>query len=60
MNTKTMTEFAVKVRCGGRTYTEAVYTIDSETAWGHAIRIEAQYEHDYGYKARVIGVKEVR
>ena len=60
MNTNTMTEFAVKVRCDGRTYTEAVYTIDAETAWGHAARIEAAYQRDYGYKARVLSVKEVK
>ena len=53
-------EFIVKVRCDGRTYSESVITLDAETAWGHAARIEQQYETDYGYKARVIGVKEVR
>ena len=52
--------FIVKVRCGGRTYNESVITLDAETAWGHAARIEQQYEIDYGYKARVVSVKEVK
>lgn len=58
-NTTTTTEFLIRVRCGGRVYTESVYTYDRETAWGHAARIEAQTERDYGYKATVIGVRAV-
>jgi hypothetical protein len=58
-NTTSASEFAVKVRCGGRTYTESVYTYDTETAWGHQIRIERQYEIDYGYKARVVSIRKV-
>jgi hypothetical protein len=54
-----MREFAVKVRCDRRTHTETVYTINVEHAWGHAARIEQQYETDYGYTARVVAIKEV-
>ena len=53
-------EFAIKVRCGGQTFTETVYTYDSETAWGHQSRIENMYERDYGYKARITSVREIR
>lgn len=53
-------EFAVKVRCDRRIHTETVYTINTEHAWGHAARIEQQYETDYGYKATVVSVKEVK
>jgi hypothetical protein len=37
-----------------------VHTYDSETAWGHQIRIENMYERDYGYKARITSVREIR
>ena len=58
--TTTNREFAIKIRCGGRTYTETVWGTNAETMWGHQISIEMQYERDYGYKARVISVKEVK
>jgi len=53
-------EFQIKVRCGGRTYTESVFTIDVEHAWGHQAQLEAQYERDYGYSARITQVREVK
>jgi hypothetical protein len=53
-------EFIVRVRCGGRTYTETIWTIDAETAYGHHVRIERQYENDYGYRARTVGMREVK
>jgi len=53
-------EFAVKVRCDRRIHTETVYTINAEHTWGHAARIEQQHEIDYGYKATVVSVKEVK
>ena len=39
-------------------YNESVYTISAEHAWGHQAQLEAQYERDYGYRARVIHVRE--
>jgi len=53
-------EFQAKVRCGHNTYTESIYTIDREHAWGHATEIEMRYQTWYGYKARVTAVKEVK
>ena len=61
-NTNTTTnktrEFIVKIRCDRRIYNESVYTISAEHAWGHQAQLEAQYERDYGYRARVIHVRE--
>ena len=51
-------EFIIKIRCDRRIYTESVYTISTEHAWGHQAQLEAQYERDYGYRARVISVRE--
>jgi hypothetical protein len=55
-----MKQFQIKVRCGGHTYTESVYTIDTEHAWGYQGELEARYERDYGYSARITQVREVK